>query len=157
MERHGIRVFRIAERLAAMRGEQPDRELLRCAGLLHDLGIYEGASRGGVYVHDGALFARELLGGPGWPEERLAVLADAIECHHELRPQWSRGVEVETVRRADLVEVTNCAVRFGIDRAWYRALCRELPRMGFYRELGGLVAGMLKERPLTLPRIFLRR
>jgi hypothetical protein len=153
LELHGVRTARVAERLAARRGEAPDRELLACAALLHDIGLYEGASSGGVYTSDGAAFARELLAGPGWPEERLRLLSDAIELHHQPRPQWQRGLEVELMRRADLVEVSGGLIRFGLDREWYRGLCRNHPRTGFYREVARLLS---RQRPTTLPRVFMR-
>lgn len=70
MERHGLRVFLIAAELASRRGLDVDREVLVVAGLLHDLGLYELASRGGVYVSDGAEFAAELLAPHAWSEEQ---------------------------------------------------------------------------------------
>ena len=52
MERHGLRVFLIADRLATAREIEVDREVLLIAGLLHDVGLYDEASHGGVYVKD---------------------------------------------------------------------------------------------------------
>ena len=156
MELHGERVHRIACELADRRGDTVDRELLHCAGYLHDLGLYPSVSRNGVYTRDGALFARELLSGLGWEEPRLTLCADAIERHHEVRPQWGRGVEVELLRRADLVEVSGDLIRFGVPRDFLRALNAEFPRDGFYSGVASLLGHALRERPLTLPRIFLR-
>ncbi len=45
MERHGLRVFLIADRLATARDATVDREALLIAGLLHDIGLYDEASR----------------------------------------------------------------------------------------------------------------
>lgn len=39
MERHGLRVFLIADRLATARELKVDREVLLIAGLLHDVGL----------------------------------------------------------------------------------------------------------------------
>ncbi len=61
MERHGLRVFLIADRLATARELKVDREVLLIAGLLHDVGLYDAASHGGVYVREGAEFTAELL------------------------------------------------------------------------------------------------
>jgi len=157
-ERHGIRCFLLAEELAAERSLSVDRELLLIAGLLHDIGLYPAASRGGVYVTDGKEFARDLLAGrPGWAdEERLTRCLLAIERHHELRSQWDAGVEVEVLRRVDLTEVSSALVRWGIDRSRIQAINAAVPRDGFYRAVGGLLGHALVERPLTIPRIFIR-
>jgi hypothetical protein len=92
-----------------------------------------------------------------WPQERLARCGEAIERHHALRAQWRLGPEVELLRRADLVDVSAGVVSYGLDRAWLRALFARVPRRGFYRGLGPLVVRMLRDRPLTAPRIFASR
>jgi hypothetical protein len=155
-ERHGLRVFLIAMELANRRGSEVDREVLLVTGLLHDLGLYDEASRGGVYVSDGAEFASELVGRHGWPPERSELLANAIERHHELRSQWGAGAEVELTRRADLVEVSGALVTFGLPRAWINDLFAAISRERFYRDVAKLLGHAIRERPLTLPRIFLR-
>jgi HD superfamily phosphodiesterase len=83
-----------------------DREVILIAGLLHDVGLYDAASHGGVYVREGAEFTAEILRTQGWDEDRIRLCFDAIERHHELRSPWERGAEVELIRRADLVDVS---------------------------------------------------
>lgn len=156
LENHNVRAFRIAERLAEARGLKIDREVLLCAAHLHDAGLYPGAASDAAYVEDGARLARRLLAKHDWPPARLKRCADAIERHHDVRPQWRRGVEVELLRRADLVDLSAGLVAFDADRRWVRSLGREVPRRGFYREIGRLLARAARERPGTLPRIFKR-
>jgi predicted hydrolase (HD superfamily) len=156
MERHGLRVFLIADRLATAREAKVDREVLLIAGLLHDIGLYDEASHGGVYVREGAEFTAELLRSQGWDEGRIRLCFDAIERHHELRPQWNRGDEVELIRRADLVDLTSGLVRFGLSREWLRDLFKSVPRDGTYGTIGREVGRLLIHRPLTFPRIFKR-
>jgi HD domain len=156
MERHGLRVFLIADRLATARELKVDREVLLIAGLLHDVGLYDAASHGGVYVKEGAEFTAELLRAQGWDEVRIHLCFDAIERHHELRTQWDRGDEVELIRRADLVDVSNGLVRFGLSREWIRDLFKSVSRQGTYRTIGYEVARVLRHRPLTFPQIFRR-
>jgi HD domain len=156
MERHGIRVFLIADRLATARELKVDREVLLVAGLLHDVGLYDAASHGGVYVKEGAEFTAEILGAQGWDEDRIRLCFDAIERHHELRSQWDRGAEVELIRRADLVDVSAGLVRFGLSREWIHDLFKSVSREGTYRTIGFEVARVLRHRPLTLPQIFRR-
>jgi predicted hydrolase (HD superfamily) len=156
MERHGLRVFLIADRIATARELQVDREVLLIAGLLHDVGLYDAASHGGVYVREGAEFTAEILRKQGWDEDRVRLCFDAIERHHELRSQWDRGEEVELIRRADLVDVSSGLVRFGLSREWLRDLARSVSREGTYRTIGYEVARVLRHRPLTFPQIFRR-
>jgi HD domain len=156
MERHGIRVFLIADRMATARELEVDREVLLIAGLLHDVGLYDAASHGGVYVKEGAEFTAEILHKCGWDDARVQLCFDAIERHHELRSQWDRGDEVELIRRADLVDLSDGLVRFGLSREWIRDLFKSVSRDGTYRTIGYEVARVIRHRPLTLPQIFRR-
>jgi len=157
MERHSLRVFLIADRLASAKELDVDRELMLVAALLHDIGLYDEASRGGAYVADGARFAKPLLRENGWDEARIVHCGEAIERHHELRPQWKHGSEVELIRRGDLVELSNGLIRFGIPRVWIKDLFEAISREGTYGEIGRMVRHAARERPLTLPQIFIRR
>lgn len=158
MERHGVRCFLICERLAAKGGVEVDREVLLVAGLLHDMGLYDGASRNGVYVTDGREYAEELLAGrEGWTADRIRLCGDAIERHHEVRPQWDAGDEVELMRRADLVELSGGLIDFSAGRGWIRGLWRAVPRDGVYGEIAKMVGKALRERPASIPKILVRQ
>jgi hypothetical protein len=133
MERHTVRQYLIAERLADLRGIAYDREVLLCASFLHDAGLYGPASSGDVYIKDSARYARRALEPLGWPEERLRACMAACEQHHALTSRWWMPNEVELVRRSDLVEVLPELVRFGIPRSWLkRELWQAVPRAGFW-------------------------
>jgi HD domain len=157
MERHCVRQFLIAERLGEQ--ERPgaasvDRELLLCAALVHDAGLYPGVATADVYVTDSRRLAERTIAPFGWPAERLARCLDAVEQHHATRSRWAWGTEVELIRRSDLVDVTRGMVAFGLPRAWLRELFRSVPRSGFYRMLLRQVGRMARNRPRTLARIF---
>jgi hypothetical protein len=156
MERHGLRCFLIAEKLATEGGHEIDREATLIAGLLHDIGLYDGAAEGGAYVTDGRHYAERMLRGRGWEGERLEHCLDAIELHHDLVPVWGAGAEAELMRRADLIELSGGVVSFGLSRGWLRSLAGAVPRQGIYGEVGKMVAKAARERPLTLPLIFFR-
>lgn len=156
MERHCLRCRHIASQIATDRGWSVDQELLTIASILHDIGLYPKASRGGVYTADGAALARELLAGHGWEERRIERCADAIDRHHDLRSQLERGPEAEALRLADRVELSGGLLAAGIDREWLHALRREVPVRGLVRELAREIGRALRERPLTMTRIFLR-
>src|SRR4051794_28500520 len=66
MERHGLRCFLIAEKLAADGHHEIDREVTLIASLLHDIGLYDGAAEGGAYVTDGRHYAERMLVARGW-------------------------------------------------------------------------------------------
>jgi HD superfamily phosphodiesterase len=154
MERHCLRCRHIATQIAAHRGWPVDQELLTIASILHDIGLYPAASRGGVYTADGAALARELLARHGWDAERIERCADAIDRHHDVRSQLSRGPEAEALRLADRVELSTGLLTAGVERPWLRALRREIPARGLAGELVRKIA--LRERPLSVMRIFLR-
>ena len=88
--------------------------------------------------------------------QRTKLCADSIERHHELRSQWELGTEVELMRRADLVDVSNGLVAFGLDRSWLRELNSRISREGTYGEIARLLGHVIRRRPLTLPQIFVR-
>jgi HD domain len=157
MERHCLRVRLIAGELALSRGWQLDHEILTVASILHDIGLYPSVSRGGVYTADGAALARQLLTKHGWDAVRIGLCADAIDRHHDVRSQLSRGAEVEALRLGDLADVSGGLIAYGLPRPWLRELVQAVPRRGFGGELARELGRALRERPLTLPRIFVRR
>lgn len=151
MERHCLRQFHIAMALA---GDEPvDREVVLCACWLHDAGLHEDS--GAPYVTEGARMAGRALEPFGWPAERVRLCMDACEQHHAPTSRRSMGLEVELLRRSDLVDVTAGLVAFGLDRAWLKELNVAVPRDGFYRTIGGAVLRELRHRPLSLKGVFL--
>src|SRR5215212_5524914 len=150
MERHCLRQFAIAERLAGDRAF--DRELLLCACWLHDLGLYTHSRD--PYVTEGARLAARVLEPFGWPPERLQRCMDACEQHHAPRSRMAMGLEVELVRRSDLVDVTAGLVNFRLDRGWLRNLFREVPRAGLWRLIGSAIGRELRHRPASLIAVF---
>jgi hypothetical protein len=154
MERHTVRQFLIAERLAHEAGTRIDRELLLCAAFLHDAGLYAAGPAAGVYTADGRRLALDTVAKYGWSEQRRRLLGDAIEQHHALTSRVHLGAEVELMRRSDLVDVSRGIIAFGLSRAWLRGLFAAVPRTGFWVTIGHELRRMVRERPSTMPRIF---
>src|SRR4051794_1050131 len=59
IERHSARVFLLAERLAGDRAM--DRELLRCAAYMHDIGLFDPPELKAAYVTTGRARTQALL------------------------------------------------------------------------------------------------
>ena len=146
IERHSRRVHLLARELA---GERPyDDELLACAAWLHDAGLYPPYSTDAAYVIDSRRVAEELLGH--WEPERLRRCADAVELHHHPRSQAARGLEVELIRVADRIEVSQGLLRSGLPRSTVRRIRREVPVRGFVPEV---LRRLSRQRLRSLPRI----
>jgi hypothetical protein len=156
MELHCLRCRHSAAEIAKRRGWTIDEEVLTVAAILHDIGLYPLVSRGGVYTADGARLAREILASHGWEHERIERCARAIDSHHDVRSQLGRGAEAEALRLADRVELSAGVLRAGLDRRWLHDLRTEFPARGLPQELAREVGRALRERPLTMARIFLR-
>ena len=105
MERHCIRCFLLCDLLAEKHNADLDREVTLCAAFLHDIGLYDSVSEGGVYTDEGGEFARKLGIEHGWDDLRADLCAEACAKHHSIRTQWEQGAEVETLRLADRIEV----------------------------------------------------
>jgi len=153
VERHGARCYLLAQHLAVHRGIDADEEVLLCAGLVHDLGLYPGVAAGGAYTADGAEFAKRVLGELGWGAERIALCANAIEFHRALREQWSRGPEVELMRLADRIEISAGRLTCGLSADTVQDVFSMASRKGLYREVARMAGRALRERPATLPLI----
>lgn len=150
MEAHCVRQFAIAERLAGT--ETFDREVLLCACWLHDAGLFIESDD--AYVTEGAKLAEQVLAPFGWPADRLRRCMDACEQHHAPTSRRHLGLEVELVRRSDLVDASAGLFTFGLERAWLRSLFGDVPRAGFYRTIGRAVLGELRHRPASLRGVF---
>jgi hypothetical protein len=154
MERHCVRCFLFMEALAAKRGVTIDRELALCAALLHDAGLYDEISRGGVYTDDSGICAEQLFLDAGATAERAKLVRETCAQHHALRDQSEKGAEVELMRLADRVELSYGLLGAGLSRSEIREVFNRVSRKGTYRVIAGLVGHALVERPTTVPRIF---
>ncbi|MEJ7876393.1 MAG: HD domain-containing protein [Solirubrobacterales bacterium] len=154
MEAHCLRCFRLCELLAAKHNADLDREVMLCAALLHDIGLYESVSDGGVYTDEGADVARAIGLEMDWDSRRAELCAEACARHHSVKAQWELGAEVEVLRLADRIEVSGGLSRAGLSRAQINGVFAETPRDGFYAGLFHVVWPALRSRPLTIPKIF---
>ena len=154
MERHCVRCFLFVEQLAERRRVAIDREVSLCAAFIHDGGLYDAISQGGVYTDDGGAYIERLFLEAGAAPERARLAAEACAQHHALRDQSGRGAEVELLRLADRIEVSGGLVKAGLPRDQIQAVFDRVSRVGFYTGVARLLGHALRERPLSVPRIF---
>jgi hypothetical protein len=156
MERHGVRIFMLVEKLAARRGLEIDRELVLSTAFLHDIGIYPSRSHGGVYTDESGEIAKRLFTEAGADASRAQLAADACAYHHARSSQVDRGAEVELLRLADQIEVFGGLRRHGLTRDEVQGVFDDVPRAGLYGHIAKLTLRALRDRPRTLPKIFKR-
>lgn len=147
---HVIRVLVFCDALFARSGapgERPSRrtEFLVC-GVFHDLGIW--TDRTFDYLVPSIELAREHLGhaGAGELEE---LVTEMIDQHHKQRPAGTESDPVEIFRRADAIDVSLGARRFGLPFPDIRSVQRAYPSRGFHRRLIQLTLRRTIEHPTS--------
>ena len=154
MERHCIRCFLLCELLAEKHNADLDREVTLVAAILHDIGLYDSVSEGGVYTDEGGEFARNLGIEHGWEPHRADLCAEACAKHHSIRTQWEQGAEVETLRLADRIEVFGGLARGGLSRDQIKGVFAKVSREGLYGGLAHIVGPNLVRRPIQIAKVF---
>ncbi len=138
-------VLRVVNFFVALgRGAACPQQVL-IAAAFHDLGIWTAGTFD--YLGPSVVAARAYLDGSD-----LGGLGDEVEAiivqHHKLRAY--RGPFAETVepfRRADLVDVSLGAIRFGLPRSFVGSVRAALPNHGFHRRLVVLTARQAAREP----------
>jgi hypothetical protein len=141
---HGFRTYAWALALAARDGLRPDREVLYCASLLHDLGITERfwAAPGECFALRGARSAKDTLLAAGMPTPLADRVAEAIALHLNLVVALhSHGPEAHLLRAATALDVIGQNLR-RIPAVFREQTLREIPRLGFKQ---GVLAAMAKQ------------
>ncbi len=80
---HCLRVYALAEELAVMEDVTYDKEILRAAALLHDVGLYKAYARREPADHAkrSALVAHRILQDWDFPPQASQAVIEAIERH----------------------------------------------------------------------------
>lgn len=128
-------------------GDAEALEKLCIAVAFHDLGIW--TARTFDYLPPSRALARnhlQAIGKPAWQEDVDAM----IDHHHRIRRMPpDRDASVETFRRADWIDVSNGALRFGLSRDVVREVRTRFPDVGFHRRLPQLTLQRLRRHPLS--------
>jgi hypothetical protein len=148
---HGMRTYAWACAFAARDDLKPDRELLYCAALLHDLGITDVylPPVGECFAQAGAVAALDLLRTQGMPLHRAQIVAEAICLHLNIVVEVSKhGPEAGLLRAATACDVAGQDLG-SIQAAFRKHTLAEIPRLDFKREVATAMNLQLARSPAT--------
>ncbi len=116
---HVRRVWKTASRIAAALDEPVDRLVLLAAAYLHDVvGVEKNDPRRSPASRLAAAHAVDLLRGLGFPDDRLAAVAHAIEAHSYSAGIQPTTAEARVLQDADRIEALGA---IGLARTFYVA------------------------------------
>ena len=140
--------YRVANLCIALAPPGPDRiEKIAVAAAFHDLGIW--THRTFDYLRPSVRLARTYLVESGRPEW-IAEVERAILEHHKLSAaQADPGWLVEPFRKADWIDVSFGAVRFGLSIRIVSRIRSTWPSAGFHRRLLQLAIKRVWTNPLA--------
>ena len=139
---HVYRMFNFARALVA----DPSRDdTLAVAAAFHDLGIWSDGTFD--YLEPSAERASAYL-AERRPDLDAPEVARLILLHHKLtRCPPDAGPLAEAFRRADLIDLSLGAVRFGLPREYVEEARAAFPNAGFHRGLLRVGAGWAARHP----------
>jgi uncharacterized protein len=107
---HVLRVTALADRIA--RAEGADREVVRAAALLHDIGLDEGRA-----AHEAAAAnrAKDILSAQGYSESFYNAVAHAVESHRFRSGPTPQTLEARVLFDADKLDAIGA---IGVARAF---------------------------------------
>lgn len=127
-------------------GAPSTRDEFLVAGVFHDLGIW--TDRTFDYLVPSIDLACEHLAAEGRPELEPLVTR-MIDLHHKQRAAGAADDPVEVFRRADTIDVSLGARRFGVPFSTVRAIRRDYPNRGFHKRLVQLTVRRTIEHPTS--------
>jgi hypothetical protein len=138
--------YRVANLCAALSSRAPEElEKVAIAVAFHDIAIWTDHTLD--YLQPSMQRARAHLQAADKLEWAPEIEAMILE-HHKLRPYKARpGFLVEAFRKADWVDVTHGALRFGLSGVLLRDLFAAFPDAGFHKRLLQLSLQRLRTHP----------
>lgn len=146
-------VYRMVHCVFVLRACTPEeREKVIIAAAHHDIGIWSDHTVD--YLPPSITQARLYLQAQqrmDWDEEITLI----IDMHHKLRGFKGDKAQqfplVEVFRQGDLVDFSLGLFRFGLPRAYLRALKAQFPNAGFHKMLMGAAGQWFRQHPLSPP------
>lgn len=134
---------------AALRGFEPDHELLYVSTLLHDLGIVPEFDNATLAYEDAAgHVAIALTAGAGWPEERRVRAHEVIVRHNWPEVDPELDVEGHLLEIATALDISG-ARPDDLPRDFRREVLAAYPRLELADEFGACVADQAQRKPGT--------
>lgn len=102
---HILRVYHMAERLAAVEGG--DLDIIHAAALLHDAdGSSPGTETRASHHHRSAEFAAQILAQEEWPQEKILAVQHCIRAHRfRSDGEAPQTIEAKIIYDADKLDV----------------------------------------------------
>ena len=142
---HCYRVTNFCLALSGDNGEAADTIFIAAA--FHDLGIWTHGTFD--YLGPSCTLAREYLLKMD-QASRADEVAAMISYHHKLTPyRRSPARRVELFRKADWIDVSRGALRFGLPRSFVAETISAFPNAGFHRRLVELTLARMKSHPFS--------
>lgn len=143
---YGNHALRVANLCFALRpGDEAQLEKTAIAAAFHDLGIWTDKTFD--YLGPSERLALVQLAQSGRADWSLEI-SEMILQHHKLRRYRGRDEWlVEPFRRADLIDVTQGVIRFGLPREFVRDLYELWPTEGFHGRLVDFELERLRTHP----------
>ena len=138
-------VCRVLNYYLALSEQSSPSSAVLVASAFHDLGIW--TNRTFDYLPPSVDLAKSYLSSHGLGALEPEVCAIITE-HHKLLPYKGRfSPSVESFRRADLVDVSSGAIRFGLPSSFVQSVRAAFPDAGFHRLLARLTARQFLRSP----------
>lgn len=141
-------VYRVANLCVALAPAGMDQiEKIAVAAAFHDLGIWTDKTFD--YLEPSVRLARRHLDNADRPEW-IGEIERMIREHHKLTASSADiGRLVEPFRRADWIDVSRGALRFGLSASVVKSILSAWPNAGFHKRLVHLSLKRLWTNPLT--------
>jgi hypothetical protein len=141
-------VYRVVNLCVAILGDNcGELEKIAVAAVFHDLGIW--TSHTFDYIAPSVALAREHLEARGMADWIPEIEAMIVDHHKVTRSHASPQSLVESLRRADWIDVTRGLRRFGLPRTFIAAVQATWPNAGFHRRLVELTIERWRKHPLN--------
>lgn len=141
---HCYRVFNCAALMSSADRVMLDK--LAIAIYFHDIGIWTDHTLD--YLEPSAKRACDYLSEEGLDEWGDEISAMIIE-HHKVSMTCGQGNLVESLRRADWIDVSMGLLRFGLPRDVLKQLREAFPNQGFHKRLVQLTMQRMSKHPLS--------